>query len=74
MNLAQIADWGREWALVDVFKHSRPWIEHGPGPFAYDARGYPRSVTVAIRRAVRSWAARIVASNSSRSSARWIAS
>ncbi len=42
MNLAQVADWGREWGLVDVFKPSRPWVERGTGPFAYDARGNPR--------------------------------
>src|SRR5689334_13225162 len=41
MNLAQVADWGREWSLVDVFKPSRAWMERGPGPFAYDARGDP---------------------------------
>jgi hypothetical protein len=41
MNLASVVDWTREWAFVDVFKHSRPWIEHGPKPFAYDAHGWP---------------------------------
>jgi hypothetical protein len=25
-NLAEIADYGREWAFVDAFKASRPWI------------------------------------------------
>ncbi|HEX4589790.1 MAG TPA: hypothetical protein VH120_07665 [Gemmataceae bacterium] len=30
MNLASIVDWDREWAFVDVFKHSRPWIDKGP--------------------------------------------
>src|SRR5262249_36253580 len=42
MNLAQIADFGRQWSFVDVFKHSRPWIERGDGPFAYDPHGWPR--------------------------------
>jgi hypothetical protein len=42
MNLASIVDWSREWAFVDVFKHSRPWIEGGPKPFAYDAHGWPK--------------------------------
>ena len=41
MNLASVVDWSREWAFVDVFKHSRPWIEHGPKPFGYDAHGWP---------------------------------
>lgn len=42
MNLAGIVDWTREWPLVDVFKPSRAWREIGPGPFEYDANGYPR--------------------------------
>ncbi len=42
MNLASVVDWTREWAFVDVFKHSRPWIEHGPPPFVYDAHGWPK--------------------------------
>ena len=41
MNLASVEDWSREWAFVDVFKNSRPWIEKGPKPFAYDAHGWP---------------------------------
>jgi hypothetical protein len=41
MNLASVVDWSREWAFVDVFKHSRPWIEHDPKPYAYDGHGWP---------------------------------
>lgn len=41
MNLSGVIDWSREWAFVDVFKPSRPWIKHGPGEFAFDARGNP---------------------------------
>lgn len=41
MNLASVVDWSREWAFVNLFKHSRPWIEHGPKPFVYDAHGWP---------------------------------
>ena len=26
MNLATLTDFSREWAFVDVFRHSRPWI------------------------------------------------
>jgi hypothetical protein len=28
MNLATVSDFSREWAFVDVFKHSRPWIDN----------------------------------------------
>src|SRR5438067_613362 len=42
MNLAGVVDYSREWPLVDVFKASRPWMEQGRGPFAYDDRGYPK--------------------------------
>jgi hypothetical protein len=42
MNLAEVVDWAREWAFVDVFKHSRPWIEKGDRPFVYDPHGWPR--------------------------------
>jgi hypothetical protein len=41
MNLAAVVDWSREWAFVDVFRHSRPWIEHGPKPFIYNDDGWP---------------------------------
>lgn len=51
MNLATVADWSREWALVDVFQASRPWISQnsgGGGPWdngqrvEVDAAGWPR--------------------------------
>jgi hypothetical protein len=45
MNLASVSDYSNEWALVDAFKASRPWIELGDGKnggIACDAQGYPR--------------------------------
>jgi hypothetical protein len=36
MNLSMLVGWSREWAFVDVFKHSRPWISQqsgGGGPW-----------------------------------------
>jgi hypothetical protein len=29
MNVASVVDWSREWAFVDIFKHSRPWVDRG---------------------------------------------
>jgi hypothetical protein len=49
-NLAGIADWSGEWAFVDAFKMSRPWIsgssnawDDGRG-FDLDERGWIRSL------------------------------
>lgn len=42
INLAEIADYSRAWAFVDVFKSSRAWIERGAGPYSFDARGWPK--------------------------------
>lgn len=51
MNLATVCDWSREWALVDVFQPSRPWISQEPGgsgpwdngrPVDVDDDGWPR--------------------------------
>jgi hypothetical protein len=41
INLAPLADYSREWAFVDVFKQSRPWIESQQGKIKYDEQGYP---------------------------------
>lgn len=41
MNLAELADYSPQWAFVDVFKQSRPWIESQVGKTAYDDRGFP---------------------------------
>src|SRR5437660_445149 len=40
MNLSRVTDWSREWAFVDVFKSSRPWMQTGPG-IRFDPRGNP---------------------------------
>lgn len=42
MNLSAVCDWSREWPFIDAMKPSRPWIEHGLGPFAYDEQGNPK--------------------------------
>ena len=47
INLAAVTDWSREWAFVDVFRHSRPWLTHDlkeatrEAGFDYDEHGNP---------------------------------
>jgi hypothetical protein len=41
INLAPVEDYSRQWAFVDTFKQSRPWIESPKGKIAYDEHGWP---------------------------------
>lgn len=42
INVSELADYSTQWAFVDIFKQSRPWIESHPGKMAYDDHGWPR--------------------------------
>lgn len=42
INLSELSDYSTQWAFVDIFKQSRPWIESHPGKIAYDEHGWPR--------------------------------
>ncbi len=41
INLAPVTDYTREWAVVDVFKTSRPWFAAGDAKVAFDDNGNP---------------------------------
>jgi hypothetical protein len=41
MNLAAVTDWTTEWPFVDVFKSSRPWVQHPDGKVKFDEHGDP---------------------------------